>query len=467
MRAPEAVFGKVDIGEAARTVTGQSLDKLPQMLMDRCLSGSVEVLAAAVESRFAVGCRVAHETISMPRKGFSPRPVTLLGADARCLYSALVSEISRDLPHRSSADWVHHENFGLESGSVGSTTVDSSYIVEFDIASCYEYVVHDTLRDELLLRSMNSCVASSVVDLPGEVYPSGRGLPQLSAVSDMLGDAYLEIVERTLLRSGLAVSRFADDFKAVVDDWGLATRVIETAAEVARPLGLVLSTEKTGIRKVATVRQRREAREQFIEKYFNTVRAELTQFTLTKIGYDDFEIESIEPDEYEAYAAALKKILEDWYSGAHGTEDVSMHVAELGRCLHGLPHDSERLADELLVEIVFRHPLHLREVVHYLMERKDEIELNWTTLASLCLMGRQSPWSKVWLSHLASQLPAVEADDPHRIQVVDWARSQLKDSHETVRAEAAWFLGLIGAISEDDVAHCARTICDRGRVAIP
>ena len=96
---------------------------------------------------FEAGHTIPSETLTMPRKWFGPRPVTIFPVTANAMYAALVGELRTDLPpeSRSSENWLGHQSFG---GTQSEN--DADYLVEFDIASCYEYIDHATLQAELL-----------------------------------------------------------------------------------------------------------------------------------------------------------------------------------------------------------------------------------------------------------------------------------------------------------------------------
>lgn len=66
-------------------------------------------------------------------------------------------------------------------------------------------------------------------------------------------------------------------------------------------------------------------------------------------------------------------------------------------------------------------------------------------------MERQSPWSKLWLLEAASSLrtPRGQKDES---AVTKWVHAQLKDPHETVRAEAAWYLSGRDEITEEKLS---------------
>lgn len=260
------------------------------------------------------------------------------------MYSALVKSLTPDLSvdFRDFKSWERHESFGNPDGD------ESEYLVEFDISSCYEYVNHGQLRDELLLRTMRVSSVEQVTEILYEISGGNTGLPQLFKDSDILADVYLEVIERELLRSGHSVSRFADDFKISVSDWGTATEVIEDAAEIARGLGLILSTEKTKIRRRETLAAWKEAEVEFFDEYFHRAKEDLTiiEWRSEGYGFEDWTVE-IEPSQQEIIKEALMRILEDWCQAQ--PRDMPLHSNLIPVALRILADSEKRIPDVWLL----------------------------------------------------------------------------------------------------------------------
>ncbi len=377
MRLDLSVLSKLALSEAASAVTSGHLDRLPPLVIDTCLKHETATLVRSVVADFQAGSVVRAETLTMPRRGFSPRPVTLLSPGVRTLYQALIATIAKSLtPTRTREAWSRHQHFpDITDAST------AAYLVEFDIASCYEYIEHDRLRQELLTRTMDVPHVEAVVRLLGEIHGKARGLPQLNPSSDVLADTYLEVLERALLRTNGDVSRYADDFKVEARDWGQATQVIEDAAEQARELGLILATDKTVILKASTVANQRTATRSFFDRYFSEA-----QTALTKL--DDFFSQGYgEPIEVprgqeETMAEALRLVFGDWYHGRKATEapeDISQHSQYLPAALLFSFDSDARIPDEWLNELVFHEPFRLENVCGYLLARPEHAD-NWRPL---------------------------------------------------------------------------------------
>jgi RNA-directed DNA polymerase len=274
VRLDMAFMKQLDLHGAAKRTVARPHDHFPPLITDRCLEDGVSKLTAFIASSFAAGTRIHSETLTMPRRDGVPRPVTVLSPASRALYRSLVEHISDSLPppSRAAGRWEEHRAFGLEGAH--------DHVVDIDIASCYEYIDHESLWDELNLRSMNLDAVGGIISLLGELYERPRGLPQMLDISDRLGDAYLSRLERSLQRDGLEVHRFADDLRVIAGDWESANIYLERAAEYARRDGLILSTKKSTIYKRTTLARQEHTDSEFFVRYFQQARQALTRINI-------------------------------------------------------------------------------------------------------------------------------------------------------------------------------------------
>ncbi|WP_255354305.1 reverse transcriptase domain-containing protein [Oerskovia sp. Root22] len=391
----------------------------------------------------------------MPRAGFGPRPINAVSATARTVYGALAEMLRSDLPPESRGK----EKWGIFS-KIGLDDEDERYVVELDMASCYEYVDHVKLQEEIILQSANAEAATALLALLGETFGRPRGLPQLMAASDLLSDAYLQGVERELLRSGYDVYRFADDFKVRASSWGEANEIIENAADISRDYGLVLSSAKTTIRRVDRFKAQRAEVDEFLLEYFAAARDDLNQIDVISNGYDDFQTSESFPDDDMAFEGALWKILEDWLNSPTETE-LPLHSHYIPMALSYLRKSERRISDNSLREIVFRNPIRLEAVLRYVLSR-DEGSAGWGSLDVLASMERQSPWAKIWMLSAGSQMSAEGKGGIF----ADWAARQLSERHETVRAEAVWHLASAGSLTEDELRSAASSASEISRPSL-
>ncbi|WP_170285727.1 RNA-directed DNA polymerase [Microbacterium rhizomatis] len=446
MRIDPVVVKKLKLTEVAQRVTSKPLDRLPMLISERSLEGREGKLVEDVAASYSSGASVMAATFSMPRKGFGPRPITLLAARDRIAYDALVDQLRPALPpeSRTPENWAAFRAFG-RPGAPGTT----KYIVTLDIASMYEYVDHAILRRELLVQTMDVPHVEATVELLGEAFGSARGLPQMVSSSDVLADAYLSILERALLRHGYEVLRYADDFKVLASDWATANQIIERAAEVARGIGLILSAEKTAIHKVTKFEDDDAVLQKMVDKYFTAAQSDLTTFDELMDWYGEPVTTEEVPDDQTAMNEAFRRVLKDWTKNRSRSELPSQLVAKALRSLRNAP---DRVSDKTLTQLVFIDPLKLSSVILYLRARPSEQEKNRRSISRLVAMERQSPWAKLWLLTYSSEL-TIDESVKHARQLSRWVERQLEDEHEVVRAEAAWTLAKWGELTERRLAR--------------
>lgn len=449
--SPGDVLDKQILHGAAQRVVADPLDRFPPLIAYRCLSDAHHVLARAAAVRLRQGAPAVTEMLTMPRRGFGPRPVEVLSPVSRTVYGALVNRLSDSLPERSRqrGAWSAHRRFGQEG--------DHRHVVELDFASCYELVDHADLHQELLLRSFDQPVVDALAALLRGVGRHGRGLPQMLADSDLLADAYLSIIDRRLQRSGYQLHRFADDIRVLADDWDQANQIIEIAADHGRSLGLILSSEKTRVLRKDVVGQADEESASLLHTRLDQARVDLTEWVEIEDPYDTEAVTELEPSESEALRTAYESLVQDWHAEFRTSRDdpaapvTRGMVNHLNKALVELGEHDTPVAVDVLVDLVFQDPARLEYVCQYLLARQErggEDDLVAARLAELTAMGRQSPWAKLWLLHVADRVDEVPDE------VATWVRHQLTDPHETVRAEAAWTLARRGLLATEDLERC-------------
>lgn len=457
MQLTSNLANKLKIRDAAKSAIETMLHQVPHLISDRSLEGAAGQLARYTESRFVSGYSPAIETITMPKKGLGPRPISLLSPEARTMYDALVEKLKPGLPIPSRAQKMSdHQEFGVPDWPDPGV-----YIVDFDIAACYEYMDHKILTEELLIQTMDADSVSSLMALLLDMFPRGVGIPQAMDSSHLLGDAYLNQVERDMSRMGYEVNRFADDFRVVTENQSQAFDAIEHAMDTARRYGLVLADKKTVIRSAWDVRTEIIAKEEAFRKYNEDAAEELTAIDYVQVGYDDWSAVETEPDPQEVNFMALSRVIEDWAKGDSNQYAVHAHYGT--RALQALQASDERINDDWLVQIVQNEPMRLFNVASYLVARQ-ETWTSWSTLKALTSLPRQSPWARLWMARLADSLEPVEADS--RDDVVAWVTGLLDDRHETVRAEAAWFLARDQEISSEKLGEIFLDATDITKVGL-
>ncbi|SDF60909.1 Reverse transcriptase (RNA-dependent DNA polymerase) [Lentzea fradiae] len=463
MRVSRSELAKLNLAEAVQNSLKYGIEHFPPLASDECLSDAISLVAEQLRARLERNYPLPVETIGYPRKLFGIRPVAVSSLGTRALYKALAGKMIPYLPDPSRSDgaWPAHKEFGLKS--------KASHVVEFDIASCYEYVDHNLLLEELVVRTGDAGTPQLMASFLTELQGRQLGLPQLWYESDILADTYLDILARGLSRNMFAVSRFADDFRVLASSFEEASAVIEQASELARRIGLVLSTEKTKIYTRKTLAARHETDDDILSRYFadaEEAMAQAREFMMS--GYDSDEDD--DEEEIELDFAVYHMILQDWFKAADPVEGDPFLLERLQglipRILAVLRHAEEAVTPGQLAAIASDNQARVEAVVKYIaarmeLERErvnhvssnpfaDVIDISafsaprvsenyWFTIKSIALNKRQNPWVKLWAIY-AARIHASEPFDGDELEVMKWLDEQIDDRHELVRAEAAWAL---------------------------
>ncbi|GAA4952615.1 hypothetical protein HD597_009634 [Nonomuraea thailandensis] len=466
MRLDVPYLAALDLEKSAQYVIKTPLDHFPCLILDRCLENATATIASHMSAALSAGMVIASEILTMPRAGFGPRPVLVTGTLERTLYRSLMQAIAKDLPpqSRGAGKYDALKSFGLDGSS--------EYIVEIDIAACYEYIGHSILCDEVMLRSMDFNTADALMSFLGEVSKQSRGLPQMQDTSDRLADVYLSILDRKLGRHGYSVRRYADDIRATASDWLTANEVIEHAAEYARELGLILSAHKTRIYRRQTLIDQQQSEANFFNGYIWRAKETLTRvFFAAPPPYSNQDPEEIavEPEDKDTAQRAYWDLLSDWGRGQREGSEAEIEgftSISIPLILSGLQSYQKRISDRRLEDIVFRHPRYLEAVSNYIVARAKAglDERHWSSVARLIVMARQSPWAKLWLLDTIERVSPNISEAPRRVR--EWVAQQLDDRHETVRAQATWVRAVLGELTAGEVGEIYRAASGMTKPAI-
>ena len=246
---------------------------------------------------------IPGQVVTVRKSGHGVRPVAELSIRDRVLYRALVRRWKDVLPEPDRSSDAY-ERF-LEAPL--TTEPAPTYVVSSDVTACYEYVDHGLLAREILARTGDSDGVEALTSLLAGLMGRSYGLPQQSGSSDVLAETYLSVVERRLLRQGLAVWRYNDDFRVAVDSWSDALNAVDALERECRAIGLALNDLKTVIRKGATYENALGRRIKVLEEISFEVEVDLT--AVMQGPYDDIVVE---PEKSAVAVAASKKVVAEW-----------------------------------------------------------------------------------------------------------------------------------------------------------
>ena len=127
------------------------------------------------------------------------------------------------------------------------------WVVESDIASCFESIPHEKLMsaveeriaDRFLLKLLRAMLRVGVME-EGAVRRADTGTPQGGVVSPLLANVYLHRLDRAWQTRGHGVlCRYADDLVVMCRTRGEADRALQALAAIVAELGLCLRRDKT------------------------------------------------------------------------------------------------------------------------------------------------------------------------------------------------------------------------------
>jgi len=140
----------------------------------------------------------------------------------------------------------------------------TSWVLDADIADCFDSIDHHAVQDLLrqrglwqhqIARHLRQYLRSTIHPAPahGLQGPSSlaRGLPQGSPLSPLLCNLVLDTLDQVLQAHNLHFVRYADDFVVLAPDQATAEQAKTLVQTTLAPLGLQLNASKTHIRPCA------------------------------------------------------------------------------------------------------------------------------------------------------------------------------------------------------------------------
>ena len=409
---------------------------------------------------------------------------------------------------------MEREAFG-EFESAPNAVERSGYVVVLDVSAYYVYVDHDLLMQELIAQTGDGPAIDTLAEFLMNVMGRRVGLPQVSPVSDILGDTHLDVVRRKLVRRGYQVTRYADDFRIVTSTLGDARAALEECAAELYTLGLVLNEGKTRIltsdnyQRWAT-RFRDAERQMFREG--ESVTAEdgdaIAQFfsTTSRYGRDDTpvpdatsdtdEVDSVldaaespllqTPDKRsddetlehptvgagnklsEGVTRAARRAWGLWISGEADTRyDAATKRKLASRALRVLGHADDDSPLTSLDRLLSQEPGLTPDLVAYLTSIPiGDTRVQARSALNDLLENKHllSTWQKVWIADAAGKLgPMTLGRDspPAEVPYLRWLHECLNADNDALAATAAHSLGRLRAGSAAELAAIVEKVADQ------
>ena len=131
---------------------------------------------------------------------------------------------------------------------------DFSYLVRTDLVGYFEHIAHRTLTTEM--ESLG--IKKPVVDLLRRLLKwwetsPGHGLPQNTEPSSLLGNLYLDPLDKAMVRAGFKYFRFMDDIYILTSSKLEARKALQLLTNKCRDRRLFLNSRKTDVMESADI----------------------------------------------------------------------------------------------------------------------------------------------------------------------------------------------------------------------
>jgi RNA-directed DNA polymerase len=133
---------------------------------------------------------------------------------------------------------------------------DRSWVVDIDIKAFFDNIDHDILmrmvaekvKDKRVLKLIGKYLRAGVLE-QGKVKRGSKGTPQGGPLSPLLGNIYLDALDKELERREVAFCRYADDVTIYAKSQRSAERILESITKwIEKNLKLEVNREKSGTR---------------------------------------------------------------------------------------------------------------------------------------------------------------------------------------------------------------------------
>jgi hypothetical protein len=396
MRGLRDFLPELALGDALVDELSDENEWLPTPFLDAACAGHVDVVEGAFTARAARGAPLAPMQVIAARKvRHGTRPAAVLGLFERTLYRSLVTASTAEIVG-ADRDADSYRAFLEAPLAVPGT----EYVLETDIASFYEYVDHERLETELLAQGTAYDIAELVVSWLQEVSARRFGLPQTIGSSHPLGEIYIDVMERRLLREGHVVFRYADDFRVALPDWDGVLRATDALSDAARALGLVLNDAKTYTPRLSTYRDIISRPEELMREVSESAEADLT-------GWNEYFDEAEPPEESEVRQEAAHQLLHYWMQESEEDDVQRQREAQvtsrlLGQALGVMTALADPFALGATTAVLAYEPVHTARLGRYLaaVSGSQPGSVEEAVRTALELKGL-SQWQHLWLLWVA------------------------------------------------------------------
>ena len=323
------------------------------------------------------------------------------------------------------------------------------YIVKSDITAFYQYIDHGILAQELMVRGANAEAIDVLTDLLAEVQGRAYGLPQLLDSSDLLSEVYIARVERSVVRKGMTIWRFNDDFRVACRTYADALQAIEELDSAARDVGLTVSEFKTVTYRFYT--------------YLTDVLSISLQANQESFKLDDVEqAESSYAEDFSKNISGAVQVIQQIYVGSDIDDapssgvDISKAGPEQVRLLRGvftsLTENRRPEAVGQVFILISYVPALTPSLVRYLVSLKETAqEAVAAVLIQIVREATMNEWQRQWLIYAFYESNLLEPSFDELLgERISWVRStRLTTPSAVTKAFATVALAAAGELTFD------------------
>lgn len=393
MRAFEDLVDRETLENALHFEGKDSQDLLPPSRVDWVYRSRLAEVSGYLGGLYSTNEPTAvPEVIAAPKPNGGLRPITILPFQDRVLLRSLVDTLDAQLPRlrRSPMDAKYFKEALLNE-------TDCTYITRADVSAFYQFVDHDLLVREIVHSTGRADIADRIAGLLGQLMGRRFGLPQNHHASDVLSELVIDIAERKLIRDGLRLTRYNDDFRVGADTKAEALRNVEHLDAEIRALGFALNEGKT----VTTTRNEYAEWLTRLSRRFD----ELLEDAHVNLSSFDYGGGYIDADESEIAIAAGEGLIELWYEDkdaqSYADRIVARQFAELALEILGKAGSESALLR--CKELVEHNPFLTQHVATYLsrlVEWPGAVTPELTATVTDLLTWDDAPpsdWTALWI----------------------------------------------------------------------
>lgn len=427
IRLDKGLVRRLRLRDALDEELARAQDRLPSRVAEEAVDDHIKEYAARLEARCAAGfAPVPHELVWMPKAHLRYRPLSALPLAERAVFRGLATDMARNLSDLDAYDDTR-ETFEQD---LLDDPREFTHFGLADVTSFYRYVPHTLLHQRLIETTGLADLADAVLAFLRETMQASLGVPQNVGPSDQLADLVIAPIERRLIRHGISVTRFNDDFRIGARSNRAARAGIEMLQSELYAIGLTLNDAKTTI-------LRRETYAEHVDQM-----AGATYEDVTDIG-DEPESDEVLSDTKKLLRSALREP-----RAGRSRLDESEALNDVRRALRRFTRWSDPYALRHTQAIVNRYPSLTQHFGRYCSKLVEEghAEEVASRLESSFKRLILTAWQEMWLLE-----PVIAGAEPVGKQISIWLTGRLTpETPPMLRARAAHAAACVGLLDIDE-----------------